>query len=275
MALSSALEPRQADLRSRHTWVDRIRGALEDDLFVLYAQPILNLHTRQLDRYELLLRMANPDGDVVMPGEFLPAAERSGLITQIDRWVISEACRMLGNSQRAGEFLHFEVNLSGLSMGDPELLSLIERELAKLPRRGGLVIEVTETAAIIDVERARTFAEHLATLGCAFALDDFGAGYGSFYYLKHLPFDYLKIDGEFIRGLVTSHADKVIVRSLVEIARQLGKQTVAEFVEDEATLIALRELGVDFAQGYHVGRPAPMPAFDAAALPSAAVAAST
>jgi EAL domain-containing protein (putative c-di-GMP-specific phosphodiesterase class I) len=259
LALSSTLEPRQADLRSRHTWVDRIRGALENHLFVLHAQPIRNLHTQQIDRYELLLRMADTDGSLVMPGEFLPAAERSGLVTQIDRWVIAEACRMLGESQRAGQDLHFEVNLSGLSMGDPELLALIERELGGLPRRGGLVIEVTETAAIIDVERARSFAEHLATLGCAFALDDFGAGYGSFYYLKHLPFDYLKIDGEFIRNLVTSHADQVIVRSLVEIAQQLGKYTVAEFVEDEVTLQMIQRLGVDFAQGYHVGRPAPLP----------------
>ena len=166
---------------------------------------------------------------------------------------------MLGDSQLAGQDLHFEVNLSGPSMGDPGLLALVERELARLPRRGGLVIEVTETAAIIDVERARTFAEHLATLGCAFALDDFGAGYGSFYYLKHLPFDYLKIDGEFIRSLVHSHADQVIVKSLVEIAQQLGKHTVAEFVEDEATLQLLRNLGVDFAQGYFVGRPEPLP----------------
>ena len=259
LALSSTMQPRQADLRTRHTWVDRIRQALESDLFVLHAQPILNLRTDRIDRYELLLRMTSPDGALVMPGDFLPAAERSGLITQIDRWVIREACRMLGDSQRAGHDLHFEVNLSGPSMGDPDLLALVERELARLPRRGGLVIEVTETAAIIDVERARTFAEHLATVGCAFALDDFGAGYGSFYYLKHLPFDYLKIDGEFIRALVHSHADQVIVKSLVEIALQLGKHTVAEFVEDEATLQLLHTLGVDFAQGYFVGRPAPLP----------------
>ncbi len=212
-----------------------------------------------MDRYELLLRMRNPDGSLVLPGEFLPAAERSGLITQIDRWVIAEACRLLGESQRAGQRLHFEVNLSGPSMGDPQLLQLVERDLALLPHRGGLVIEVTETAAIIDVERARSFAERLAVLGVAFALDDFGAGYGSFYYLKHLPFDYLKIDGEFIRGLVTSHADQVLVQSLVGIASQLGKQTVAEFVEDEPTLDMLRELGVDFAQGYFIGRPAPLP----------------
>ncbi|MEO7745843.1 MAG: amino acid permease [Actinomycetota bacterium] len=260
VSLASSVQPHQADLRGRHTWVDRIREALESDLFVLHAQPIRNLATDETDRYELLLRMTDGDGSLILPGEFLPAAERSGLITAIDRWVITKACQLLGDSQRAGQDLHFEVNLSGPSIGDPDLLALIETNLAQLPRRGGLVIEVTETAAIIDVPRARAFADHLAALGCAFALDDFGAGYGSFYYLKHLPFDYLKIDGEFIRGLVTSHADQAVVTSLVQIARQLGKQTVAEFVEDQPTLDLLTDLGVDFAQGYHIGRPAPLPA---------------
>ncbi len=259
-ALSSTAQPRQADLRHRNTWVERIREALAQDLFVLHAQPILDLRTGTTNRYELLLRMRAPDGTLVLPGEFLPAAERSGLITQIDRWVITEAFGLLETSQRGSRTLQFEVNLSGPSIGDPMLLALIETHLARLRQPGGLVIEVTETAAIVDVPRARAFAEHLEKLGCAFALDDFGAGYGSFYYLKHLPFDYLKIDGEFIRGLVTSRPDQVIVASLVQIAHQLGKQTIAEFVEDQATLELLRTLGVDFAQGYHVGRPVPVPA---------------
>ncbi len=267
VSMASSAQPHQADLRGRHTWVDRIREALEADLFILHAQPIRDLATGQTDRYELLLRMVNPDGTLTLPGEFLPAAERSGLITGIDRWVITKACQLLGDSQRAGQELHFEVNLSGPSIGDPALLTVIETNLARLPRRGGLIIEVTETAAIIDVPRAQAFAEHLAALGCAFALDDFGAGYGSFYYLKHLPFDYLKIDGEFIRGLVTSHADQVVVRSLVQIARELGKQTVAEFVEDQPTLDLLATLGVDFAQGYHIGRPAPLPTLSTPSTP--------
>ena len=260
-ALSSTGQPRQDDLRHRNTWVERIREALAQDLFVLHAQPILDLRTGRTDRFELLLRMRAPDGTLVLPGEFLPAAERSGLITQIDRWVITEAFDLLEISQRGGRTLQFEVNLSGPSIGDPVLLALIETHLARLHQPGGLIIEVTETAAIVDVPRARAFAEHLERLGCAFALDDFGAGYGSFYYLKHLPFDYLKIDGEFIRGLVTSRPDQVIVTSLVQIAHQLGKQTIAEFVQDQATLDLLRTLGVDFAQGYHVGRPAPVPAY--------------
>ncbi len=256
LALYSTSDIRQADLRGRHTWVERINDALEHDRFLLHAQPILNLRTGRIDRYEVLLRMTGQDGSLVMPGDFLPAAERSGLIGQIDQWVIVEACRMLGQLQHAGHDTHIEVNLSGPSMGDPTILALITRELAALPRRGGLTIEVTETAAITDIDRARFFAEHLEGLGCEFALDDFGAGYGSFYYLKHLPFDYLKIDGTFIRDLVTDRADQVLVSSLVQIARELGKLTVAEFVEDQATLNMLEELGVDYAQGYHIGRPA-------------------
>ncbi len=256
LALYSAGDLGQADLRGRHTWVERIQDALEQDQFLLVAQPILDLATGRVDRYEVLLRMVGSDGTMVMPAEFLPAAERSGLIGQIDQWVVTEACRMLGEEQRTGSGLHIAVNLSGTSMGEPTVLAVIERELARLPRRGGLTIEVTETAAITDIDRARSFAEHLETLGCEFALDDFGAGYGSFYYLKHLPFDYLKIDGGFIRDVVTDRADQAVVRSLVQIARELGKHTVAEFVEDQATLDKLRELGVDYAQGYHIGRPA-------------------
>lgn len=259
IAVGSSLNAPRNDLRTRQGWVDQIREALDHDLFVLHAQPIRNLATHHIDRYELLLRMIGPDGDLIGPAEFLPAAERSGLITRIDRWVLHRACIMLGDSQRAGHHLHFEVNLSGPSIGDPELLAIIERGIAQLPRREGLVIEVTETAAILDVPRARAFAERLAALGVAFALDDFGAGYGSFYYLKHLPFDFLKIDGEFIRDLLTSHPNQVIVESLVHIARQLGKKTVAEFVEDQPTLDLLHNLGVDFAQGYLIGRPEPLP----------------
>src|SRR5664279_2445131 len=270
VTLYSTTDPGLAALRGRHTWVNRIEHALDNDHFTLHAQPVLNLDTELIDRYELLLRMTSDDGSLIMPAEFLPTAERTGLITRIDLWVIAEACRIVGEHQRAGHSPRFEVNLSGPSMGDPAVLDVIERGLAQLPRPSGLIIEVTETAAIVDIDRARAFAERLESLGCEFALDDFGAGYGSFYYLKHLPFDYLKIDGEFIRGLVTNRADQVLVRSLVRIADELGKRTVAEFVEDEATLAVLRGLGVDYAQGYHIGRPAALSPPGDAAPPFAA-----
>jgi diguanylate cyclase (GGDEF)-like protein len=265
VALYSTLDPRQADAIGRHPWVERIQDALESDRFVLHAQPILNLRSDSVDRYEVLLRMIDIDGTIVMPGQFLGAAERSGLITRIDQWVLTEACRMLTWEQQRGRAVHIEVNLSGSSMGDPSVCEFIEQRLADVPDPRGLIIEVTETEAITDLYRARTFAQRLAEIGCQFALDDFGAGYGSFFYLKHLPFDYLKIDGTFIRDLLSGGADEVVVRSLVQIAHELGKATVAEFVEDAATLAKLRELGVDFAQGHQIGRPGPLPGYGAVA----------
>jgi len=151
----------------------------------------------------------------------------------------------------------YSVNLSGASVGDSEVLALVEAELATLEHpRGALVIEVTETAAVLDLVRARAFASRLQELGVGLALDDFGSGYGSFSYLKELPFDVLKIDGQFVRNLVRSIEDQAVVTALVTIARALEKQTVAEFVEDEPTLAMLRALGVDQAQGYVIGRPA-------------------
>ncbi len=259
IALYSTLDPQQADVMLRHTWVERILDALGNDKFVLLVQPLMNLATNEIDHYEALLRMVDDDGSLIAPGQFLPAAERSGLIKRIDRWVIGAACQLLATEQDAGRRIHLAVNLSGTSMSDPSIGEVIESAVAGLPRPDGMIIEVTETAAITDIPRARAFATRMADIGCQFALDDFGAGYGSFYYLRHLPFDYLKIDGSFVGGMLTDRADEVLVRSLVQVARELGKRTVAEFVEDAATLAKLKELGVDYAQGYYVGRPGPMP----------------
>jgi len=152
-----------------------------------------------------------------------------------------------------------EVNLSGKSIGDPELPELIEREIAATGvDPGRLVFEITETAAIANMDLARSFAERLRKLGCRFALDDFGAGFSSFYYLKHLPLDYVKIDGDFIRNLAGSLTDQLVVKSIVDIARGMGMKTIAEFVENAETVEMLREKGVDYSQGYHHGRPEPM-----------------
>jgi EAL domain-containing protein (putative c-di-GMP-specific phosphodiesterase class I) len=152
-----------------------------------------------------------------------------------------------------------EVNISGRSVGDPQLLSLIEQALERTAiDPASLIFEVTETAAIANMDRARGFATTLQSLGCGFALDDFGAGFGSFYYLKHIPFDYVKIDGEFIRNLPTSSTDQLIVDSIVQMSKGLGKHTIAEFVGDHETVEALKQHGVDFGQGYHLGRPIPV-----------------
>ena len=246
-------------MKGRVTWAERIRRALEEDRFVLLAQPIVDLATGEASQYELLLRMRDDSGDLIPPGAFLAIAERLDLIQDIDRWVTSRAIDLLAHYRAAGANVTFEVNLSGLSIGDPKLLELIEQRLTETGvSPSWLIFEVTETSAVANIPRARAFGERLSELGCRFALDDFGAGFGSFYYLKHLPFDYLKIDGEFVRNCVTNATDRLIVKSVVGIARGLHKKTIAEFVGDEETVRALNRLGVDYAQGYHTGKPAPL-----------------
>ena len=199
------------------------------------------------------------DGEHVTPATFLYIAERFGLVQEIDSWVVRHAIALVAEQARRGRRLQLEVNLSGLSLTSPEVIATIECELRESQIDPScLTFEITETAAIVNIQKARSFAERISELGCGFALDDFGAGFGSFYYLKHLPFDLLKIDGEFIRNLTDSTKDQVVVKSLASIATELGKQTVAEFVEDDATLDLLRLYGVDFAQGYGIGRPRPV-----------------
>ncbi len=245
--------------RARFVWTDKIKRALDEDRFAAYAQPIASLNGRTTDRYELLLRMLDDDGSVVAPGAFLPVAERFGLISALDIWMIRKAIAVIETEQVEGRKVVLEVNLSGNSVCDPELPDLIETELAKSPiDPSHLVFEITETAAIANMDEARALATRIRRWGCRFALDDFGAGFGSFYYLKYLPVDYLKIDGEFIRNLHTSEIDQRMVSAMVEIAKALGLRTIAEFVENQAILDQLRGFGVDFAQGYHVGRPFPI-----------------
>ena len=241
------------------TWVERIRRALEEDRMVLYGQPIYDLREKRVSQIEVLLRMRSEEGELVPPGSFLPTAERFGLIQQIDAWVVRESIARLGRAAASGPRVALEINLSGISIGDPELPQLIDAALAEAPvDPANLVFEITETAAIASMDAARSFAESLTRLGCRFALDDFGAGFGSFFYLKYLPLDYLKIDGEFIQNLPRSRVDQRMVRAMVDIAAGLGLRTIAEFVESEQTLKLLTEYGIDFVQGYHVGRPRPL-----------------
>jgi diguanylate cyclase (GGDEF)-like protein/PAS domain S-box-containing protein len=237
----------------RLTWVGRVRGAIEAERLVLHSQPIVNLATGETVGEELLVRMVDETGEIVMPSAFLPTAERFGLIRDIDRWVVSRALELIAVGRRVS------VNLSARSVSDPELTSRVEQGL----RRAGadpalLVFEITETAAAADMEDVRAFAERVQRLGCGLALDDFGTGFGSFIYLKHLPVSELKIDMEFVRHVSHSRADRRLVESIVMIAQALGVRTVAEGVEDEATLGLLRKYGVDYAQGWHLGAPAPL-----------------
>ena len=256
LAFSAPPTQEQARIKARLTWIDLINGALADDGFVLQAQPILDLRSERVSQHELLLRMDGGNGDLVPPAAFINVAERSGLIGKIDRWVVARSVDIVAEHQRQGRELRLEVNLSGGSLGDPELLEAIE---CRLHDTGvdpcSLIFEITETAAVANVARAKRFAEHLLELGCSFALDDFGAGFGSFYYLKHLPFDFLKIDGEFVAGCAHDPTDRLVIDAVVTIASGLGKKTIAEFVTDEETCSLLQDLGVDYAQGSHVGMP--------------------
>ncbi len=249
----------QAHIEARLEWVERIRAALDEDRLVLHAQPVVETATGRATQYELLVRMVDAHGDLIPPGSFLPVAERFGLIREIDRWVVTRAIRMLGEQREEGRRPTVEINLSAQSLGDAQLAVHIGRELrAEGVAATQLIFEVTETTAIGNIAAARTFAERLGELGCRFALDDFGAGFGSFYYLKHLPFDFIKIDGEFVRNCTEDPTDRLVIGAVVELARGMGKRTIAEFVGNEATLGILGELGVDYAQGFHLGPPAPL-----------------
>jgi diguanylate cyclase (GGDEF)-like protein/PAS domain S-box-containing protein len=244
--------------RGNPGWPERIRRALDEERFAMFAQPILNIHTGDITHYELLLRMIGVDGKIIPPLAFLPVAERRGMIRMIDRWVIRQAIGLLGDPVTEQTRVRLQVNISGRSLSDPDFLRYIRAELQRAqadPSR--LVFEITETAAIANVSDASAFLTSLSELGCGIALDDFGAGFGSLHYLKNLPVDFLKIDGQFIKNLTTNPDDLVVVESLVRMARGLRMQTAAEYVEDAATLQLVRDLGVDFAQGYHIGRPAP------------------
>lgn len=190
------------------------------------------------------------------PGAFLPSAERLGFIQAIDRWVVHHAIELIASQERIGHHLRLEVNLSGRSIGDPALTALIEHDLrASAIDPSSLIFEITETSAIANIDAAREFVNTITDLGCQFALDDFGTGFGSFYYLKNLPVQYLKIDGDFITALADNQTDRLMVRSITQLARGMGIKTIAEFVSDNQTQRLLSEYDVDMAQGFHIGHP--------------------
>ena len=262
IVLHTSGEHAQVRMQGRVTWAQRIRVAIEEDRFALVAQPIIDLETGIATQFEVLLRMLDDHGDMIPPSAFLSTAERLGMIQEIDAIVVTRAIRAMAAAGESIGNTRVEINLSGGSMGDQEILRVIEREL----RDSGLdparvIFEITETAAIANIAKAREFSDELAKLGCCFALDDFGAGFGSFYYLKHVHFDILKIDGEFVRDAVATRTDRLVIQAVVAIARGLGKQTVAEHVGDDATVALLRELGVDYGQGYFLGEPQPLERF--------------
>jgi diguanylate cyclase (GGDEF)-like protein len=248
--------------RGEMDWVGRIDDALDGNHFQLWRQPIRSLKDdgeSRVHHYELLLRMREHDGRIILPGAFLPAAERYDRMRDIDRWVVDRALRYVGEHQESGEQFH-TINLSGASMSNDGLRNFVGDRIAAHgvdPR--SVCFEITETAAIGNFKAAVELMQSLREIGCRFALDDFGSGLSSFAYLKSLPVDFIKIDGKFIRSLASDPMDRAIVEAIHRVAHVAELQTIAEFVEDASVITVLRAIGVDFAQGYSVGKPEPLP----------------
>lgn len=236
----------------------RIPSALANDRFVLYYQTIFPLDaTRgEAPRCELLVRMLEEDGSLVLPGRLIPAAERFRRMPEIDRRVIHNALKLIAQHGARLGMAAYAINLSGQSLGQEDLLDFVKREILRSGVKPGLItFEITETAAIRNVSHAARFMTELKKMGCQFALDDFGSGLSSFGYLKILPVDYLKIDGSFVRNMLHDDHDHTIVVAITQIAKTLNIACVAEWIEDEATLMALKEIGVDYGQGFFLHRP--------------------
>ena len=263
-------------LAQRHgemLWISRLNEAFAHDYFRLYAMPIVHLRDSPERHDEVLIRIRNSQGDLILPGAFIPAAERYDMMLSIDRWVIRAVCQhiqsvrdslpplaALAESRRRAPAL-YSVNLSGMSLADPGLHDYITAQFVQYaiaPEQ--ICFEITETAVIANLPKAQVFMRQLKAMGCRFSLDDFGSGFSSFGYLRALPVDYLKIDGIFVRGIATNAINRAMVKAINEVGHVMGLKTVAEYVENAETLAIIRELGVDYAQGYAVGGLRPLTA---------------
>ncbi|MCK4950580.1 MAG: EAL domain-containing protein [Gammaproteobacteria bacterium] len=237
-------------------WATRVRDMLDNDRFLLLYQPIISMMEEDIHSYEVLMRMPCDDGQVILPGGFMPAAERFGLIHNVDRWIVHHAIMKLAELHEQEHPVRFSINLSGHAFHDPSLLPLIRDMFRSTNLDPSLItFEIAETAAITNLKAAVQFIHKLKDIGCQFSLDDFGSGFCSFTYLKNLPVDKLKIDGAFIRKMAQSPVDQAMVQSMNQVAHALGKVTVAESVEDGETLELLKKYNVDYAQGHYFGSP--------------------
>ncbi|MGR9114327.1 MAG: putative bifunctional diguanylate cyclase/phosphodiesterase [Gammaproteobacteria bacterium] len=246
-------------IKERHRdvyWVPLIKDALKAQSFFLMYQPVVNLRTGSVSHYEVLIRMRGRDNNVISPAEFIPVAERMGLIHSIDLWVVEKAIDFLAALPSESSHISLSINLSGVAFQDCSLLPTIKRKLEmSWVSAKRITFEITETAAVDNFEQTRKMINDIRSLGCHFALDDFGAGFCSFNYLKKFPVDFVKIDGQFIQNLMNDDTDQVLVRSMSEIAHQLGKKTIAEFIESPSVIKILTDLGIDYGQGYIFGQP--------------------
>ena len=246
-------------IRSRMEWKGRIQKAIEEDRFEPWFQPILDLKDNQIHHCEALARMRDTNGEVILPWAFVDTAETLGLITDIDRIIIRKTLMVQSNLRKQGKIFSFSVNLSGKDLGDKEFLKFLKSAIIETgadPRF--LIFEITETAAIRDLDRAIKFIRELKAIGCSFALDDFGVGFTSFKYLREMEVDYIKIDGSFIRTLHETTNDHIFVKAIADVARGMGIKTIAEFVENNEIIKILKEYGVDYGQGYFIGKPSPL-----------------
>jgi EAL domain-containing protein (putative c-di-GMP-specific phosphodiesterase class I) len=250
---------KSTDLAPADGMTDRVRRALAEDTFMLYAQPIIDLRTSEVTQYELLIRMQDDTGRMLLPDKFLPAAQQAGLMPQIDQWVVRHAIGLIHQAAQDGRRLMLEVNVSADSIDDPALCDLIEAELDATgidPRL--LVIEITEDAALAQIQDTIKLSKWIRSVGCRFALDDFGSTFATVKYLKDMPVDYFKLDGDLIVTLPESRTNQLLLNALMDVARGTGTQTIAVYVPDDETLVMLRQYGIGYGQGNRVGRPRPV-----------------
>ncbi|OUR70807.1 GGDEF domain-containing protein [Methylophaga sp. 41_12_T18] len=253
----SADDQTQEQLETRVFWKHQIEEALENNNFILHFQPILEIESKIVKHYEVLIRLRDSNsGEIRMPGKFIEIAEQSGLIHSIDHYVMRHGMMKLAAMQQQGIPASLAINLSGSVVDDPVLIPLLKQLIKRYNvDPTGLIFEVTETSAVSNLQQAKAMMVAIKKLGCRFSLDDFGVGFSSFNYMRELPVDIIKIDGIFIKDLDKNADDQLFVKALVDVAKGLGKKTIAEFVETEAVLDLLQNYGVDYAQGYYIGRP--------------------
>ncbi len=257
--LYSNQTPDREELYNRVNWKQQIEHALEHNRFVLYFQPILDIRSGYISHYESLVRMVGESGKIIPPGAFIPVAEQTGLIYEIDVHIVQLAIEALHAFHEHDSDISLSVNLSARAVATSQFIDLVEKSAIDRPfERSKLLFELTETSAVEDVTAAAKEIEKFRDLGYRFAIDDFGVGFSSWYYLRELPVDYVKIDGSFVRKLSTNMEDRLFVKAINDVAQGLGKKTIAEFVEDQYSLALLSAMGVNFAQGYQIGKPQPL-----------------